>query len=210
MARERGVEALREFRAQVSQAKQQDVLQAVQELSDDPTKMTIAGISRAAKVSREFIHSHPHLHRAVREAALRARRVEAAVIIGTELGGSVHGLRADRSILLSRIERQRIQISEQQTRMKKFEEQRQRWLGSQLTNLKAIDPEVHAELQLTNERLMSDNMALKRKVAEQRQLLDIARADLAAVREGWAADIDQFTKEDQRVVLLDRARRKET
>lgn len=207
MSHEPGVRALREFRTQLSQAKQQDVLQAVQELAGDPAKMTIAGISRAANVSREFIHSHPHLHQAIREAAREARSAENAQASLND-GGSKQGLLADRATLLAQVERQRAQIAEQQASLKRFEQQRQRWLGSQLSNLKAIDPEAHAELQLTNERLMADNAVLRRKVAEQRQLIDTAKADLAAVREGWAEDINRFTKNDQQVVSLQRARRK--
>lgn len=207
MPPEAGARALNRFQAELSEAKQRDVLQAVQEFADDPSCLTVAGISRAAKVSRQFIHSHAHLHDAIQEQAKKARQAKAGPIM-PDGGSSLEGLRADRATLFAHVERQRTQIAEQQERLEKFDEQRQRWLGSQLQQVKAIDPDVHAELRLTNERLMSENNVLTRKVAELRQLLDVATADLAASRDGWAEDIERLAKQNQKVVPLGRARGK--
>lgn len=207
MPPEAGARALSRFQAELSEAKQRDVLEAVQEFAGDPSQLTVAGISRAANVSRQFIHSHAHLHHAIQEQAKKARRATARPVL-PDGGGSVEGLKADRATLLAHVERQRTQIAEQQTRLEKFDEQRRRWLGSQLQHVQAVDPDVHAELRLTNERLMSENNVLTRKVAELRRLLDVATADLAAFRDGWAEDIKRLTKDDQKVVLLDRARGK--
>jgi hypothetical protein len=58
--------------------------------------------------------------------------------------------------------------------------QRQRWLGGQLGTGTTIDPEVHASLRITNERLVADDLALTKQVAELRRINTILEADLAA------------------------------
>jgi hypothetical protein len=99
------------------------------------------------------------------------------------------GLRADRRVLSAKIERQAATIAELNDKLAALETQRQRWPGSQLGNGTRVDPEIHAELRITNERLVADNLALTKQVAELRRINTILEADLAASRQAHAEDI---------------------
>lgn len=62
------------------------------------------------------------------------------------------------------------------------------------------DPEAHAELRITNERLTADNTALTRQIAELRRLVTVLEGDLAASRQAHAEDVLALSHEDQGVV----------
>lgn len=201
MSSKKAVDALRHYRAEQSQRKQKNVLQAIEDLTNDGKDITIASVSRAAHVSREFIHSHHDLHSAVRQATKLAQ----AQTSGPAETNVTRGLRADREMLLARIERQRAQIAEQQARLQEHELRRQRWFGAQLAGTQGVDPEAHAELRTTNERVIADNMALTRQVAELRRLVNVLQGDLAASRQAHAEDLRSFQTEPPTVIQLDRA-----
>jgi hypothetical protein len=80
-------------------------------------------------------------------------------------------------------------VPERNDELAGLETQRQRWLGTQPGNGTPIDPEIHAELRITNERLVADNLALTKQVAELRRINTILEADLAAPRQVRAEDI---------------------
>lgn len=186
-------------------AKKLNVLQTIQSFTESGQDITVSSISRSAAVSREFIHSHRELHDAVNKAAkLQRAKENSSAPQGS--GTNTQGLRADNAMLLNVLEKQRKRIAELEASEQDHQLQRQKWLGSQLASTNAIDPEVLSELHLTNERLMSDNEKLKRKVKELRQLVEVGVADLAASRQAHAEDVAQFQDESQRVVPIDRAR----
>lgn len=203
MSTEKAVDALRRYRAEQSQRKQQNVLQAIEDLTNDGKHITIASVSRAAHVSREFIHSHHDLHSAVRQAA-KPTQPQTAAAAGPAETNVTRGLRADREMLLGRIEQQRAQIAEQQVRLQEHDLQRQRWFGAQLAGAQAVDPEAHAELRTTNERVIADNMALTREVAELRRLIAVLQGDLAASRQAHAEDLRSLQTEPPTVTQFDR------
>ncbi len=139
-------------------------------------------------MSRQFIYSHPDL-RATVEAAERThqpatRRREISRAVGQGLG-------ADRSTLAAKVQRQRITIAKLRERVADLEGQRQRWLGDQLVRY-AVDPEEHAELRLTLNRLVSDKASVSRTVDELRRINGILEAELAASREAHAADVARY------------------
>ncbi|MBT8159637.1 MULTISPECIES: DUF6262 family protein [Arthrobacter] len=203
MSSKKAVDALRHYRAEQSQRKQQNVLQAIEDLTNDGKDITIASVSRAAQVSREFIHSHHYLHSAVRQAA-QPTQPRTAAAAGPAEANVTRGLRADREMLLGRIERQRAQIAEQQARLQEHDLQRQRWFGAQLAGAQAVDPEAHAELRTTNERVIADNMTLTRQVAELRRLINVLQGDLAASRQAHEEDLRILQKEPPAVIQFDR------
>jgi hypothetical protein len=179
------VEALRRHRADTSERKKLAVLQAIEDMVDEGSHLTVAAVSRAAGVSREFIHNHAHLHLAVKQAARRAADREATTVFPTEIH-VLQGLRADRATLLAHIERQKRTITEQKEQLEEYGQLRRRWLGAQLPSGERIDPEVHAELRVTNDRLMSDNSSMMRRIAEiGRQNVRLEEL-LAASRQGHA------------------------
>lgn len=204
MSSAKSVEALRRSRAEQAATKQAAVLAAIALLSEEGKDITVSAVARAAQVSREFIHSHPHLHEAVGAAARAARRDGPKVVVATS-SHLLRGQRADRSTLLAQVERLRARVAEQDDRLSDLQRQRQRWLGSQLPGAGGalIDPEVHAELRITNERLTAENTNLLRRVEELRRLVSILEADLAASRQAHAEDVAAFAK-DANVVSLER------
>lgn len=202
MPTEKAVDALRRHRAEQSQRKQRNVLQAIEDLTNDSKDITIASVSRAAQVSREFIHSHHDLHSAVRQATKLAQ-AQATVAAGPTEANVTRGLRADRQMLLARIEQQRAQIAEHQVRLQEHELQRQRWYGAQLAGAQAVDAETHAELRTTNERMTADNMALTRQVAELQRLITVLQGDLAASRQAHAEDLQSLQAVPRTVIEFD-------
>ncbi len=74
-------------------------------------------------------------------------------------------------------------------RISDLERQRQRWLGSQLEQREAVDPETHLELRLANDRLQSANVELNREVQELRRMLETTAEELAASRQAHREDI---------------------
>jgi hypothetical protein len=200
MSTEKALDALRRYRAEQSQQKQRNVLQAIEDLTNDSKDMTIASVSRAAQVSREFIHSHHDLHSAVRQATKLAQ-AQTNAAAGPAEANVTRGLRADREMLLGRIERQRVQIAEHQVRLQEHE--RQRWYGAQLAGTQAVDAETHAELRTTNERMTADNMALARQVAELQRLVSVLQGDLAASRQSHAEDLQSLQAVPRTVIEFD-------
>ena len=98
------------------------------------------------------------------------------------------GLRADRRVLAVKVERHAA-IVELKAQIEAHARQRQRWRGSQLNTGVTIDPEAHAELRITNERLIAENSSLVAQVTEVRRINTILEADLAASRQAHAKDI---------------------
>lgn len=201
------VVGLARYRASESQRKKRNVLIALQDLGDRHGVITIAAVSREAGVSREFIHSHQELHKAVRQAAKHSREQETTVV-NLARAGMDGSARADRLTLLALTERQRSQIVELRDRLRDFERQRQLWLGSQLAGASSfIDPEVHTELRITNERLLADNTSFNRQVTELRRLTSVLEADLAASRQAHIEDVRQLTADVPEVAQLVSRRR---
>lgn len=180
---EKAVEALKAARAADSQRKRDAVLQALADAGSEAAPITMSSIAERAGVSRPFLYSHTDLKAAV-EAAARAIKPTAQA---TRAKGDLEqGFRADRRTLLAKVERQRATIGQLRERVAELEQQRQRWLGSQLEAHVAIDPVEHSDLRAAADRLMDDNIALKRKVAEHQRLNSIYESDLAAVRQALA------------------------
>ncbi|MGB2756821.1 MAG: hypothetical protein WBD02_04080, partial [Acidimicrobiia bacterium] len=129
-------------------------------------------------------------HDSLREAVARAAgAVRDGQSGGTATADVALGLRADRRVLTSKVERQAATIMELRAQIGTLERQRQRWLGSQLNSGAEIDPEAHAELRITNERLLADNSSLRSQVTELRRVVKVLEADLAASRQAHAEDV---------------------
>ncbi|MFJ5976768.1 DUF6262 family protein [Pseudarthrobacter oxydans] len=183
-----GSDALRDHRRAASEQKKDDVGQALLALSARGTAITISSVAREAGVSREFIHSHPHLHAAVQEAARKARdlwnRDQALATTASARAAS-----ADRLTLVSEIQRLRGRLKEQQRCIDELRAQRRRWLGAQFPDLGHVDPAVHAELRSANERLMSEKAGLTNTITDLRRTISALDYDLAAAREALTQEL---------------------
>ena len=185
MATEAAVAALRRNRSDTSAAKHQAVLAALDHLSAQGSEMNISTVARAAGVSRQFVYTHQTLREAVAHAADAVRDGQHRESTGHDVA---LGLRADRRVLAVKVERQAATIVELSAQIEALQRQRQRWLGSQLNSGVTIDPEAHAELRITNERLIAENSSLRAQVTELRRISTILEADLAASRQAHAED----------------------
>lgn len=183
-----GSDALRDHRRAASEQKKDDVGQALLALSARGTAITISSVAREAGVSREFIHSHSHLHAAVQEAARKARdlwnRDQALATTASARAAS-----ADRLTLVSEIQRLRGRLKEQQRCIDELRAQRRRWLGAQFPDLGHVDPAVHAELRSANERLMSEKAGLTNTITDLRRTISALDYDLAAAREALTQEL---------------------
>jgi len=204
MPTEKAIHALRDHVARVSQQKQQAVLEAIAALVNKSQAINISSVARTAGVSREFIHSHEFLRDAVKEADRRSHDKTAPSATGVVDGHIVAGLRAERSTLLDQVKRQKAGMAEQQTQLAELQKQQQRWLGLQLEAMETIDPQVHAELRITNDRIMADNTLLVRQVEELRRLITLLEADLAASRQAHMEDVASFSRPHAEVVAMRR------
>ncbi|WP_319004627.1 DUF6262 family protein [Arthrobacter sp. SO3] len=189
MSHRKTIDGLQRHRREQSEQKQRNVLQAIQSLTYEEREISIAAVSRRAQVSREFIHSHAHLHSAVTQAAKQVKEARQNGQSTSPSSDIALGLRADRTTLLSRLEKQRVQISDQQNRLQKFDRDRQRWLGVQLERDDTVDPEAHTKLRVENERLSAENTTLSRQVADLRRTLGIVEEKLAASKQAHAEDV---------------------
>ena len=200
MTNETAVEALRRNRAETSSAKQNAVLAVIDRLAAEGGDLNVSTVAKTAGVSRQFIYTHQRLQEAINKAAMTIREAQPIPSAGRDM---TLGLRADRRVLSAKIERQAATITELNDKLAALEIQRQRWLGSQLGNSTGIDPEIHADLRITNERLMADNLAMTKQVAELRRINTILEADLAASRQAHAEDIASLLPDtDDRVTRL--------
>lgn len=202
MSTSEAVEALRRYQAELSESKKHSVLRAIEDFLSDDREITITAVSRAAQVSREFVHSHEHLHDAVKRAANQAADRKSMMLASSETN-LTQGLRADRATLAAHIDRLKEKIAEQQESLEEYKKLRKRWLGSQLPSGQRIDPEVHAELRVTNDKLMSENVIMLRQIAELRRLTTRLEGELAASRQAHADDVHAFGAADGTVVSIE-------
>ena len=193
---EAAVDALRRHAVERSERKHRAVVHAIHAIQSQGEPVTVSAVARAAGVSREFIHSHPDLHRAVRAAARHARAT-ARTPRAAESGA---GLRAERSTLLAQIDKHRATIKTLRTQVEDLEDQRRRWLGSQLTDL-AVDPDTHAALRRDNDRLTSQNRALQQELDAAHRTSTQLERELAASRRAHAEHVAELAA-DPRVSAL--------
>lgn len=193
---EPAVDALRRHAAERSERKRRAVVHAIHQIQDRGEPVSVSAVARAAGVSREFIHSHPDLHQAVRAAARHARM--AIRTAGPAESGA--GLRAERSTLLAQIDKHRAAIKSLRALVDDLEDQRRRWLGSQLADL-TVDPDAHAALRRDNDRLASQNRALQQELDAARRTSAQLDRELAASRRAHAEHVAELAA-DPRVSAL--------
>lgn len=115
------------------------------------------------------------------------------------------GLRADRGILVAKVDRQAAAIADLKKQIGGLEHQRKRWLGEQLNADASTNPEIHAELRITNERLIAENSSSVEQVTELRRINNVLEADLAASRQAHAEDIANLLADTGTSVTTPRA-----
>lgn len=192
MRNERAIQALLVHRTEESARKQRDVLESIAALMEQDQRVTIAAVSRAANVSREFIYSHADLRIAVKLAAQNSADAQKGHITSAQSTRPSRAATAERIMLLSRIERQQTQIRELEARNADLDRQRKLWMGSQLRGHEFIDPEIHAEIRAAHDRLLDENIKMARSVSEARRLISILEDDLAASRQAHAEDAKTY------------------
>ncbi|WP_217615413.1 DUF6262 family protein [Cellulomonas sp. GbtcB1] len=185
MANDASIEALKRHAAATSDKKARAVLQAIDSMLAAGLPITVAGVARAASVSREFIHSHRRLHEAVTAGA---RRADAEAVHALAPHSSA-AQRSDRAVLTKKIEQQRQEIAALQESIAAM---RARLLGAQLAADEYVNPEEHAELRITNARLMDENTSLGRQLKELRRLNGTLEDELAASRLAHAQDVAEI------------------
>jgi hypothetical protein len=193
---EPAVDALRRHAVERSERKRRAVAHAIHHVQDQGEPVSVSAVARAAGVSREFIHSHPDLHQAVRAAARHAGTAIRAV--GPAKSGA--GLRAERSTLLAQIDKHRATIKTLRALVADLEDQRRRWLGSQLADL-TVDPDAHAALRRDNDRLTSQNRSLQQELDAARRTSAQLERELAASRRAHAEHVAELAA-DPRVSAL--------
>jgi len=185
------VEALRKSREEDSKRKQQQAKSATEALIAEGMLVNVSAVARRAGVSREFIYAHQDLLKGVEKAREQTQAEQPATPAtssdqqGRYIG---RGIRADRATLADQVRRLRARLEERDIELGDLRQQRQRWLGDQLTSAD-VNPEVHDELRITNERLTTDNMALRRRLSELRRLNTTLEADLSASRQSHTETI---------------------
>lgn len=201
----KGQESLIRHRRAQSQLKQRDVTDAIRELLNDGSPITVSAVSRRAHVSREFIHKHSHLHEAVLAGARLLEQHRASAEAKQHVSNV--GLRSDRAALAGRVEKQKAQIKDLEERLKQLSKQQKLWFGAQLVESQRIDPEAHFELRLTNERMMVNNNELTRQLAESRRLITILEDSLSASRQAHAEDLRKIKDLNSTLVPFERPKR---
>jgi len=149
-------------------------------------------VAREATVSREFIHHHPELHAAVKEAAHKARKVwnhDQA----TGAAAAARGAAADRLTFVAELQRLRGRAKEQQKTIEELRSQRRRWLGAQFPDAGHIDPAAHTELRSANERLITEKAGLVNTINDLRRTITALEHDLMAAREALAQELREQT-----------------
>ncbi|GAA4091917.1 DUF6262 family protein [Nocardioides kongjuensis] len=187
------VEALREHRAQESQRKRESVAQAVAEMLTSGGAITVSAVATRAGVSRQFIYSHQDLYQTVQEATRAPRQRQ----VPRQQPDVELGLRADRNTLMTKVNRQKAVIENQQERINELEQMRRRWLGDQLSSATSVDPEEHAELRLSCDRLVAENARLNRTIIDLRRINEILKSDLTASRQAHAEDMAQYSQKHE-------------
>lgn len=157
---------------------------AVERAERKRSDITVAAVARQASVSREFIYSHTELHQAIRTAARQIR----AGTPTNRAGETSTAFRAERTTLLAQIQKHRATITALHTRVEQLDNQRRRWLGSQLTDL-IIDPDTHAAVRRDNDRLTSQNTTLQQQLAAAHGAVEQLERELAASRRAHAEDV---------------------
>ncbi|MCZ9880724.1 DUF6262 family protein [Arthrobacter sp. B2a2-09] len=199
-------EGLLRYRAEESRRKQESVLRAIRDLMESDGDITISAVSRKAKVSREFIHSHSHLHAAVTQAAKHSKdQKRARPVAETHMA---QGLRADRVALFDQVRKLKSELSGARTLLRDHERQRQLWLGAQLSRSSFVDPEEHIELRSTNERLVAENALLIEQLGALQRHVSRLEGELAASRAAHRLDVRGQVAEGTNVVSLDNSLRK--
>ena len=181
-------QALREHRQAMSGQKKQAVGQGLLALAGRGAAITISSVAREAGVSREFIHSHPELHTAVKKAAHKVREARNRDQVLTA-AASARGAAADRLTFVAEIHRLRGLVKEQKKSINELRTQRRRWLGAQLPDADHVDPAVHTELRSANERLMSEKAGLTNTINDLRRTINALKHDLDAAREALAQEL---------------------
>jgi hypothetical protein len=174
----------------------QAVLDAIKALQAEDLPVNVSSVARTADVSRQYIHTKPDLLREIENAkkgSRPSRRPRAAAPVAD-------GLRADRSALLAKVAKQKDTIAKQASRISELESQRERWLGDQLAGSAAVDPELLAELRITNERLVADLGQARRRIAELERLNSLLSADLRASRQAHSEDLARLGDAEGRVL----------
>ncbi|MGN6429028.1 MAG: hypothetical protein ACTHMF_19595 [Leifsonia sp.] len=162
-------------------------------------------MARAANVSREFIHSKEELVRRVRDAAADQKVPTTAAGTAAARVAAERGFRAERATLLSATERQKRKIREQNAQIEALQEQRRRWLGSQLSP--AISEEELVALRIANDRLTGEVVRLKRDNDELRRQTRILQGDLEASRLAHEETIRELTPAGSDVIPISEHRR---
>lgn len=199
MTTDTAVEALRRNRADTSAAKKQSVLTALDKLRAQGTEVNLSTVARAAGVSRQFLYTHEALRQAISVAATADCAEQPQPGVRADM---TYALRADRRVLAAKVERQTTAIATLKEQITALENQRKRWLGSQLNTGPAVDPEMHAELRITNERLMAENSSLVAQIAELGRLNTLLEAELAASRQAHAEDVARLIDNKNAVTNL--------
>jgi predicted RNase H-like nuclease (RuvC/YqgF family) len=186
------------YNADRSEQKRRDVQTALAELAEDPRQpINKSNVARRAGVSREFINSHPDLGRLIETAARQARN---APLPQHHADTTITGLQAQNQTFAQQLSQQKALIAELRSTIEELRRQRQLHLGAQLM-ASAVDPNVHAHLQLDHDRLAAENAMLQRRLVENDRLIAILQEDLAASRQAHAADIARLTADSTAPVV---------
>lgn len=206
MSSDKAVEALRRSRANDSQTKQTRARAVIEALKADRRSVTVSSVAREAKVSREFVYSHQTLIEAIEEAnsASHSPPPDRVGDGDSRTRQVADGLRADRSTLLAQIKQLRARLEERDEELASLRDQRQRWLGAQI-EATGVNPEEHAELRITHERLLNDNVTLRRRLDDAQRLIRTLEADLAASRQAHQEDVVALSSTGGNVVPLNGA-----
>ncbi|WP_433755653.1 DUF6262 family protein [Nocardia sp. CA-135398] len=181
--------ALARYNKDRAQQKKNAVRAALGELLEDARQpITKSNVARRARVSREFIHSHPELGQMI-EAASRARIAPAHEHGG---GKTLQGLQAQNQTFARKIAQQKTVITQLRETITELRRQRELQLGAQLAAV-TVDPDIHSRLQLDHDRLAAEKATLKRRLAEKQQQVEVLQEDLAASRQAHIDDVAQLS-----------------
>ncbi|MBT2486727.1 MULTISPECIES: hypothetical protein [unclassified Microbacterium] len=172
--------ALAMHRAQVSLEKRAAVIEVCESPVAPDHLRSISSVARAAKVSREFIHSHPELHARV-AAAVASARSRRKISVDGELPTASLGV-AERTTLINALTRTKEARKKLEAEVAQLRSERRRNLGAKLEAM--VEPSATERLAeaALNERTQAENSRLKRELQDAKALIVQLREDLAASR----------------------------
>lgn len=175
------IQGLHASRRQASLDKRAAVLRALDAAMDSSEKITISGVAREARVSREFIHTQGDLAERIRQSG--RQQAELRRRLESDEANWREGQAVDRATLMKKLVEQRKRIGSLEQKVDELRAARRRLLGERLVALDSPSSIETLEALVTSEHFASENERLQRELDEAVKLPTRLRGELGGARE---------------------------